>query len=83
MPGEVLEVDCAQADEAVQVLRKLTVFDEVALYGALIHVVTPKGVSAAKQKPLIESALANAGIAVKSVQRIAPSLEDVFIASVR
>jgi ABC-2 type transport system ATP-binding protein len=83
MPGEVLEVDCARADEAVQVLRKLTVFDEVALYGALIHVVTPKGVRANEQKPVIEAVLAKAGIRVKSVQRIAPSLEDVFIASVR
>ncbi len=83
MPGEVLEVDCAQADEAVQVLRKLTIFDEVALYGALIHVVTPKGVRANEQKPIIAAALAKAGIQIKSVQRIAPSLEDVFIASVR
>ncbi len=83
MPGEVLEVDCAQADEAVQILRNLTIFDEVALYGALIHVVTPKSLSAAEQKPLIETALTKAGIQVNSVQRIAPSLEDVFIASVR
>ena len=83
MPGEVLEVDCAEADEAVQALRALKIFEEVALYGALIHVVTPKGVRADEQKPFIEGALVKAGIALNSVQRIAPSLEDVFIASVR
>lgn len=83
MPGEVLEIDCDQPDRAIQTLRGLGVFDEVALYGALVHVVTPKDVTAAAQKPVIEQALAAAGITVRAVDRIVPSLEDVFIASVK
>lgn len=83
MPGEVLEVDCTPADQAIQVLRQLGDFDEVALYGALIHVVTPEGISAESQKPRIAQALAEAEIAVRAIDHIAPSLEDVFIASVR
>ena len=55
-------------------------FEEVALYGALIHVVTedPDAHSAA-----IEQTLAAAGVQVSAIDRIAPSLEDVFIASAR
>ena len=83
MPGEVLEIDCDQPDRAIQTLRGLGVFDEVALYGALVHVVTPKDVTAAAQKPVIEQALTAAGITVRAVDRIVPSLEDVFIASVK
>ena len=83
MPGEVLEIDCDQPDRAIQTLRGLGVFDEVALYGALVHVVTPKDVTAAAQKPVIEQVLAAAGITVRAVDRIVPSLEDVFIASVK
>ncbi len=61
----------------------MKIFAEVALYGSLIHVVTPAGVSAQSQKPVIEGALAEANLAPKSIEHIAPSLEDVFIASVR
>jgi len=39
MRGSVLEIDCAQPDAALGLLRRMGCFDEVALYGALIHVV--------------------------------------------
>jgi hypothetical protein len=55
-------------------------FDEMALYGALIHVVA-KGVEARRVE--IEMALREAGAEIRSIHVIAPSLEDVFIASVR
>ncbi len=83
MPGEVLEIDCDHPNRAIQTLRDLDVFDEVALYGAQIHVVTPKGTTAESQQPIIEQALAGAGVAVNAIDRIVPSLEDVFIASVK
>lgn len=83
MPGEVLEVDCARPDQAITVLRNLGVFAEVALYGALIHVVTTKETTAQTQKLIIEQALQEAGIEFSAIEQIAPSLEDVFIACVR
>jgi len=83
MPGEVLEIDCDHPNRAIQTLRAMNAFAEVALYGILLHVVTPPGVSAESQKPAILQALTDAGITVNSIDRIAPSLEDVFIASVR
>jgi len=83
MPGEVLEIDCDHADRAIQLLRNLNRFDEVALYGAQIHVVTTENTSADTEKPIIEQALTDADITIRNIDRIVPSLEDVFIASVK
>ncbi|MBE7474521.1 MAG: ABC transporter ATP-binding protein [Anaerolineales bacterium] len=80
MRGDVVEIDCDNAAQAMQVLRDLGVFEEVALYGALIHVVTA---NLAEHLPLIKKSLAEKGITVTSAERIAPSLEDVFISSAR
>ena len=80
MRGQVLEIACDRPDLAITTLRQLGVFEEVALYGALLHVVTEH---AELHQPLIEQALAGAGVHVNAIDRIAPSLEDVFIASAR
>jgi ABC-2 type transport system ATP-binding protein len=80
MQGQVLEIDCTQPDEAIGVLRQMGVFEEVALYGALIHVVA-EGV--VEHQPRIGRALAEAGVQVRAMDVIAPSLEDVFISNVR
>ena len=47
---------------------------------SLIHVITPDPDA---MRPLIEAALQGAGIEIHTIERIAPSLEDVFIASVQ
>jgi ABC-2 type transport system ATP-binding protein len=80
MRGQVLEIDCVQPDVAMGVLRRMEGFEDVALYGTLIHVVTE---DAASSKPRIAQALAEAGVQVQAIDVVAPSLEDVFIASVR
>jgi ABC-2 type transport system ATP-binding protein len=80
MRGQVLEVDCDLPDVAVPVLRQLGVFEEVALYGALVHVVTQDPDA---HQTLIEQVLRDKGVQVTAIDRIAPSLEDVFIASAR
>ncbi len=78
MVGQVLEITSDQPDLAIPVLRRLGTFEEVALYGAQIHVVTQEPEA---HRPLIEQALHDAGVRVTAVDHIAPSLEDVFIAS--
>ncbi len=83
MPGEVLEIDCASPNQALQLLREMNRFAEVALYGAQIHVVTREQADAAAEARLIQDALAAEHIPAHAVERIVPSLEDVFIASVR
>jgi ABC-2 type transport system ATP-binding protein len=80
MQGQVLEIDCTQPDRAISLLRKMELFDEVALYGALIHVVA-EGIS--EHRPRIDQALTAQGVQVRTMDVIAPSLEDVFISNVR
>jgi len=80
MEGQVLEVDCAQPDAAIGTLRQMGLFEEVALYGALIHVVAQ---DVGDHKPRIAQTLAEAGVKVRAMDVIAPSLEDVFISNVR
>ncbi len=79
MHGQVLEIDCARPDLAIPVLRQMSLFDEVALYGALIHAVAA---DVENHLPQIEAELRRAGAGVRTMDVIAPSLEDVFISSV-
>lgn len=85
MHGQVVEIDCSDAEAAMRVLRTaqqqgVLPSEEVALYGALVHVVVEDAKTA---MPIIGSLLQAAGIVVRSMDWIAPSLEDVFIANVR
>ena len=81
MRGDVVEIDCNnEADRTIPLLRNLNVFEEVALYGALIHVVTN---NFQEHIPLIKKTLAEHDIRINAIDRIAPSLEDVFISSAR
>jgi ABC-2 type transport system ATP-binding protein len=80
MRGEVLEIDCSEPALAIPALRQMGVFEEVALYGALIHAVA---FEVELLKPQIEKVLAEAGVRIRTMDVIVPSLEDVFIASVR
>jgi len=84
MRGEVLEINTATPDVAMRVLKAAQQqgrfpLDEVALYGAQIHAVVP---SAAEYQAAILTLLQQAGVNVRAIDRIAPTLEDVFISSV-
>jgi ABC-2 type transport system ATP-binding protein len=80
MEGQVLEIDGTPPDRAMQVLQELDVFDEVSLYGALIHAVAE---NVERHLPRVREALNEAGVNLQSMDVIAPSLEDVFIANIR
>lgn len=80
MRGQVLEIDCDDPASTISILRAMKQFEEVALYGALIHAVASDG---ERLIPQIEHRLRQAGIGVHSIEVIAPSLEDVFISRVR
>jgi ABC-2 type transport system ATP-binding protein len=80
MRGEVLEIDCDQPEVAIPVLREMGTFEEVALYGAQIHAVAT---NVEALRPRIEQRLSEAAVEVRTMEVIAPSLEDVFISSVR
>ncbi|MCP5099485.1 MAG: ABC transporter ATP-binding protein [Chloroflexi bacterium] len=80
MKGQVLEIDCSAPDIAMKTLRDSGLFAEVALYGALIHLVAEDVESL---KPQISTLLQNENISIRTMDVIMPSLEDVFIASAR
>jgi ABC-2 type transport system ATP-binding protein len=80
MDGQVLEIDGDPPDKAMKVLQGLDVFDEVSLYGALIHAVAE---NVERHLPHVQEALKEAGVDLRSMDVIAPSLEDVFIANIR
>jgi len=80
MHGQVLEIDCTRPDLAIRILRGMGLFEEVALYGAQIHAVVEE---AASHGPEISRKLAETGIQIRSMAIVPPSLEDVFISSVR
>jgi ABC-2 type transport system ATP-binding protein len=80
MRGQVLEIDCDNPALAIPILRHMGVFEEVALYGAQIHAVAP---DVEALMPAIGIELAAAGVGITAMEPIAPSLEDVFISSVR
>jgi ABC-2 type transport system ATP-binding protein len=84
MRGDVVEITVSNPDAAMRVLKaaqqsQRLPLDEVALYGAQIHVVTP---SAKTYQEAIRELLAAEGFEVRSIEWIAPTLEDVFISSV-
>ncbi|MEJ2749563.1 MAG: ABC transporter ATP-binding protein [Anaerolineae bacterium] len=79
MRGQVLEIECAAPDVAMKLLREAGLFEEVALYGALIHVVAQ---DVASFQPQIAQLLQKENITIRSMDIIMPSLEDVFIATV-
>jgi ABC-2 type transport system ATP-binding protein len=85
MRGEVLEISVDNAEAAMRVLKAAQLsralpLDEVALYGAQIHAVVHGAEQSAQAARAI---LAAQGIAVRSINRIAPTLEDVFISAVK
>jgi ABC-2 type transport system ATP-binding protein len=85
MRGQVLEINCDDPEHAVRVLRAASregrlPAEEVALYGALVHIVVPRGTAA---EQLVMAILAESGLQIQAVNSISPSLEDVFISSVR
>jgi ABC-2 type transport system ATP-binding protein len=80
MRGEVLEIDCSEPELALTLLKQNDRFLEVSLYGALIHVVTEEPEKCSIQ---VRETLEAEEIEIRSMETIAPSLEDVFIASAR
>jgi len=85
MRGQVLEIGTPDPERALRVLKVAqqsgrAAFDEVALYGAQIHAVVP---DAREYKVIIRGLLAAENIPVTTLEWIAPTLEDVFISSVK
>lgn len=85
MPGQILELAPSDPVGAVEILRSaqrsgdLDV-EDIELFGSLIHIVASE---LDRQQPAINFKLQQAGIDPGSMALIEPTLEDVFIASMR
>jgi ABC-2 type transport system ATP-binding protein len=78
-PGSVLEIECRDAARALEQLDDLDGVIDVALFGNHLHaVVTAPNIAEATQHHLEAS-----GFAPVKVRPVPPSLEDVFIRSIR
>ncbi len=85
MRGQVLEISASDPEKAMRILKAAQQshripLDEVALYGAQIHAVV---MNAQEYKDAIRRLLKEENIHVNSIEWIAPTLEDVFISSVK
>jgi ABC-2 type transport system ATP-binding protein len=97
MRGHVLEINCAadaagtDSEAALRALQEAKAsgtldLNEVALYGAQVHVVVPQAQAWDERhhaRQQVIDLLYQAGIAVRSADWIAPTLEDVFVSSVK
>jgi ABC-2 type transport system ATP-binding protein len=76
MPEAVLEIDCPRANDAMARVEKLGAVKEVALFGRGLHAVTTDAATAEQQ---IRADLSANGFDPLRVERITPTLEDVFV----
>jgi len=76
MPEEVLEILCERPQDAMGEIEKVPGVKEVALFGKGLHVVAEDGEATAAA---VRSLLKERGYEIERVEKIGPSLEDVFV----
>ncbi|HJW72386.1 MAG TPA: ABC transporter ATP-binding protein [Geothrix sp.] len=76
MTDQVLSVSCDRSHEALSAASTVAGVRDAALFGRDIHLMTEDAEALA---PRLRSALVEAGFQVGTVERITPSLEDVFV----
>jgi ABC-2 type transport system ATP-binding protein len=72
----IIEVQAAHPVAAMTALDALEDVEKTSLFGTSLHVVVRQ---AAGAEQLIERALTRAGLDVRAISRVTPSLEDVFL----
>jgi ABC-2 type transport system ATP-binding protein len=76
MKGELLLVECEPLGEAVEVLQSVPDVMDAAVFGNALHLVVEDAASSVLK---LQSYLAERGIKVTRMDKIRPSLEDVFV----
>jgi len=80
MRHAVLELTCDRPEDALLAVEQLPGVHEASLFGRAIHVVVDE---AEAPQAALASALAQCGYGVERLERIEPSLEDVFVSLIR
>lgn len=76
MAEAVLEIRCERPQEALLALEHLPELQEVALFGSGLHAVAPDPAAA---EAAVRRSLEAGGFALRRIEAIVPSLEDVFV----
>lgn len=76
MAGDLLEMTCKPAQGCKELLQDLPGVRSVQTFGERLHVWLK---NADRDQPVVETALARAGIVTAHLRRIPPTLEDVFV----
>ncbi len=76
MSEDLLEVTCDRFIDAIEVIEGMPGVKEVSLFGNNLHVVTPEDGAVAD---VIRDHLKQNGFTVYNVEKIVPTLEDVFV----
>jgi len=76
MKGELLLVEAQPLGRAVDVLQSTSGILDAAVFGNALHLVVPKAEEAI---PLVRDRLQSSGVTVRSIEKIRPTLEDVFV----
>jgi ABC-2 type transport system ATP-binding protein len=76
MKGELLLVECQPLGQAVEVLQSAPDVIDAAVFGNALHLVVR---DAAAAIPQVQKYLSDHSIIVARIEKIHPSLEDVFV----
>jgi len=76
MTDDVIEVRCENVHEAIEFIEELDDVRHAALFGRRLHIVAK---NADRALSAMREALSGKGIAVHGMEKILPSLEDVFV----
>jgi len=80
MPERILAVATSDAPAAVRALRGAEPIRDVTMFGRLVHAMVT---DEARAREAIRARLNAAGLSIRSLEPVAPTLEDVFAALVR
>lgn len=80
LQAPILAVTTPDPPAAVRALRELEAVDDVTMFGRVVHAVVQNEIQG---RAAVLGCLEEAGLEAEQIERIAPSLEDVFTALVR
>jgi ABC-2 type transport system ATP-binding protein len=76
LKDSIMELDCDNPSKAAQILEDESLLKEVAVYGAMLHMVAEDGDKAMSR---VRERLESEGFQIDRFERITPTLEDVFV----
>ncbi len=76
LKNTILEIECEKVVSAMEILEKENFVDETSIFGNQIHIIVNENYKGEEQ---IKNELNKNSISVKRIDKIVPTLEDVFI----